>query len=264
MPVKNPVASAIKALIRARVSEHELHHLRWHRRQFGQLSAAWAYLEMKARRDGTIRTPAPGLRAPVRLRPGTSDLDVYHQVFEWAEYDIDIRDPKIIVDAGANIGLAAAFFSARYPQARILAIEPDPGNVAVLKLNTRPYPNVEVVEAGLWGRRARLRIENPDDAPWMFRVVETDGPDSIEALSVPDLMEHLATDCIDVLKMDIEGSEREVFTSADGWIERVGMIIVETHDHYRPGCTEALNRAVAGQGFSTSQSGENIVLRRAA
>lgn len=262
--MKNPVASVIKALARARISEHELHHLRWHRRQFGQLSAAWAYLEMKARRDGTIRTPAPGLASPVRLRPGTSDLDVYLQVFDWAEYDIDISDPKIIVDAGANIGLAAVFFASRYPQAHILAIEPDLGNVAVLEINTRPYPNVEVVQAGLWGRRARLRIENPDDSKWGFRVVETDEPGGIEALSVPDLMAHLGIDWIDVLKMDIEGSEREVFTSADGWIERVGMIIVETHDHYRPGCTEALDRAVAGQRFSTSQSGENIVLRRAA
>ena len=262
--MKDPLKSAIKAFVRARTPEHELHHLRWHSRQFGQLSAAWAYLEMKARRNGTVRTPAPGLRSPVRLRPGTSALHVYYQVFDLAEYDIDIRDPRIIVDAGANIGLAAALFASRYPRARILAIEPDPGNVAVLELNTRPYPNVEIVEAGLWGRRARLRIENPDDPEWEFRVVETDEPDGIEALSVPDLMEHLGTDWIDVLKMDIEGSEREVFMSAGRWIERVGMIIVETHDHYRPGCTEALDRAVAGQRFSTSQSGENVVLRRTA
>ncbi|HEU5171300.1 MAG TPA: FkbM family methyltransferase, partial [Gemmatimonadales bacterium] len=66
---------------------------------------------------------------------------------------------------------------------------------------------------------------------------------------------------VDILKLDIEGAEREVFSEGSAeWIEKVGLIIVELHDHLRPGCRAALDAAVRSSSFSRRHQGEHLVL----
>ncbi len=68
---------------------------------------------------------------------------------------------------------------------------------------------------------------------------------------------------IDILKLDIEGAEKELLQSgSDKWMHRVAMIIIELHDWLKPGCADALNQATAGMGFTRFQLGENTVLVR--
>jgi len=60
------------------------------------------------------------------------------------EYAVELdRPPKVIVDAGANVGLASIFFSALWPEARIVAVEADPSTFRRLKENTASLRNVE-------------------------------------------------------------------------------------------------------------------------
>ena len=66
-------------------------------------------------------------------------------------YDSGFRPaPRVVVDAGANIGLSTVFFANKFPQAKIVAIEPEPSNFAMLRDNVAPYPNVTPVQAALW------------------------------------------------------------------------------------------------------------------
>jgi FkbM family methyltransferase len=66
--------------------------------------------------------------------------------------------PPVIIDAGANVGLCAVFYANRFPDARIIAIEPEPSNYEMLKKNTAPYPNITTVHAALWKENGPLRL----------------------------------------------------------------------------------------------------------
>lgn len=196
----------------------------------------------------------------VHLRPGTADITVYDEIFFNGEYEIPLGRPRFIVDAGAHIGLASIFFALKYPDAAIVALEPDEQNHALLVKNCAGFRNVHAVRAALWTHRTQLRIENPTADTWSYRVVEADG--GINAISMADIMEMFGVSHVDILKMDIEGSEREVMLRSASWIDRVGTIIIELHDRHRAGCTDALEAAIQGRMFARSVSGEKQVLRR--
>ena len=64
-----------------------------------------------------------------------------------------------------------------------------------------------------------------------------------------------------ILKLDIEGAEKELFQSDyDAWVGRVNAIIVELHDKLRPGCSDALYRAVQRYHFTQFHRGEHVIL----
>jgi Methyltransferase FkbM domain len=70
-------------------------------------------------------------------------------------------------------------------------------------------------------------------------------------------------DCssIDILKMDIEGAERQVFSGECGsWIARTRVMIVELHDRTWPGCADSLNNATKEFCFLRTERGENTIL----
>src|SRR5262245_54333406 len=83
--------------------------------------------------------PNSSRRVLIRLR--TTDGAVFHKVFIENEYDLALaQDPSIIVDAGANVGMTAVYFALRYPNARIIAIEPESENFGILKSNAKRFP----------------------------------------------------------------------------------------------------------------------------
>ena len=53
-------------------------------------------------------------------------------------------------------------------------------------------------------------------------------------------------DHIDILKIDIEGSEKEVFEASKTWIDKVTVVMAEVHDSLKPGCNQAFMEATRG------------------
>ena len=196
----------------------------------------------------------------VFIRPGTADQIVYEEVFINREYDVEAVDPHFIIDAGAHIGLSAVYFENRYPDSLIVALEPEDSNFEMLLKNTRRYENIKPLKGGLWSRRCYLKIQNPDAATWGYRVEEAPAGEGIDAFGIDDIMAMFSMDRVDILKMDIEGSEREVLIKSDAWIDRVKILIVELHDRYVPGCNEALDDILKDRGFDKTESGEKVVI----
>jgi FkbM family methyltransferase len=243
------------------------------RRRFGTVAGTRLGLALrndyKTAAGVPFRVPVPTLPHPVWLRAGTSDSVVLWQILIWEELRFDLPSPpSLIVDAGANIGLASAWFANRYPHARVIALEADRRNFEVLRRNVAPYPNAEPRLQALWSRSARVRIINPEAEAYAFRVddAEPAGPsddDTVDAVDIPTLLRETGADRIDLLKLDVEGAELEILRDgADAWIDRVETLAVELHDRFRPGCSEALDRAVAGRGFTRQRAGEYEVLRK--
>ncbi|HJS66830.1 MAG TPA: FkbM family methyltransferase [Nitrospiraceae bacterium] len=208
----------------------------------------------------------PGLQSPIVLRAGTSDRPTFSKIFIDQEYAIDLNiTPRLIIDGGANVGYAAIFFAHRYPHASIVAVEPEPQNFRLLERNTAAYSNVHRLNKGLWPRDTYLAIENLAAAPDAFRVRETDQPaNAIAATTIDTILREAGTDRIDVLKLDVEGAEKELFSDpgSEHWLRRTDVLIIELHDRFKPGCSHAFEQAVSKHPFRRIQVGENLMLMR--
>jgi FkbM family methyltransferase len=213
-----------------------------------------------------VAVDVPGLPHPVQLRTGTADKDAFQQVFVDGEHDIVIaRPPTTILDVGAQIGLASVRFATRWPNAHILAVEPERSNFELLCQNVAPYPHISPVWGGLWPRKGWLSLVNPDKSTWGWRAVEDDNhtATSLPAVTAPELLAALPGGRADLVKIDIEGSEVAVFRDGPTlWLESVETLMIELHDRFQPGCRAALDTALAGRGFIETRSGEYIVLHR--
>ncbi len=195
----------------------------------------------------------------IRLR--TSDLAVVAQVFVDGEYDTDYGiEPDFIVDAGANIGASPIYFANRFPGARVVAIEPDSANYAILESNVRRWPQITPVHAALWPEDAMVELSDPGYGTWGYQAsVSQDG--SIPAMSMSRLLESTGLERVDLLKIDIEGAERELFDASGDWIHRVEAIVIELHDQQTPGCDEAFTKATRDFQVRTTH-GEHVIVRR--
>jgi len=205
-------------------------------------------------------------RSPHRvwLRPGTCDVILYDDIVVQEQYGSWPLDRvRTIVDAGANIGLASAYLLWRSPQARVVALEPDPVNYDLCVRNLAAFGDRAVIlRAGLWGRSCRIQVQAENLGTWASTTVAAgaDAADAIEAFDLATLLARYEMETLDLLKMDIEGAEREVFSADDlGWLDRVGCIQIELEDEKS---RETFFRAVAGHGFEFLQHREVTVAAR--
>ena len=214
-------------------------------------------------KEVTVRPP--GIRNPIYLRIRTSDADIYTAVLLNGEYAFDLPFcPSVIVDVGANIGMTSIFFTHRYPEAKIIAIEPEASNFAALARNVRPYPAIVPVHAALWKSDGEISISEPDPSTgasgnWGFVVHEGEGDVNVRAMTMRTLMREMGLHFVDLLKIDIEGGEKEVFEAYD-WIDDVRCLMIELHDWCRPGCSDAVDPAMLG--FSKIRRGETTLYVR--
>ncbi len=201
----------------------------------------------------------PGIARRVVARRNRSDVVMFEQVFVQREYEVKLDFvPRVIIDAGANAGYATLFFKRRFPQAKIIAIEPDEANCDLFIRNTAGLRDVQLLRGGLWGGSGALRISDPAASKCTVSL-EAGPPDaaSIRGYSMKEVMRIAEVSAIDLLKMDIEGAELEVF-SADcrEWLPKVRVLIVELHDRVKPGCAQAFYKALSGIRFTQEQHGD--------
>jgi FkbM family methyltransferase len=204
-----------------------------------------------------------GYKWPISVRGKSTDSWVLRSIIVDEEYGGFVSFvPTTIIDAGANIGLASVYFKSCFPNAAIVALEPDADNYRMAKLNLDKYPNVELLHAGIWSKDVLLKLENPGDWKYAIRVVEDDRGD-IPALSVSSIIERRGWDHLDVLKLDVEGAEAAVFSEGvDSWINKINVIIVELHQAIAPNAARLLCGALARRDFHLRWRGEDLVATR--
>lgn len=232
-------------------------------RMFGPAGVPYLAEAVIFKRRRLVRVRSHWAPHPIFLRLATSDIDVFRQVFMEQEYNVSNHIQTTvctIFDAGANIGLTSIFFANRYPYATIVAIEPERGNYDMLTLNCKPYPHVHCVYGALWGADGPLHIQSDDVRDCSFSVEAASSSDApLQGHRVSTLLDEFGMNTLSILKMDIEGSEVEVFSDSDGWSQRVENIIVELHDRKRPGCTEAF-RAATCEVFAAKATTQELTL----
>ena len=217
-----------------------------------------------------------GLSGTIEVGPTDSDLFVLSQIFGWREYATDNATTQqlhrvsadwktngispFIIDGGANVGYSALFFAGTFPEATVVALEPDPQTFERLCRNCQGHPKIKPVQAALWRDANGVRLQTGEHGSWSHHL----GRDGLEVPSTTlrAVMASDPTSRLLILKLDIEGSEKEVIEADPGVVCSAMCIMIEPHDFMRPGlaCLTPLFAALAGKQVDTVINGENLFL----
>jgi FkbM family methyltransferase len=183
------------------------------------------------------RPPGPRIQLRFTADGGTfstvvdqiSDLHAVDEVLLRDQYALPAGlRPRTIVDLGSHIGISVAFFSVRFPEARIFAFEPNPASFGKLEENVGELPGVTIRRLALSGTSGR-RLMNTGGNPLLTSLKGGAGQAfEVEAATLDEQASELGIDRIDLLKIDVEGAEMEVLSSFEG-LDRVGVIVGELH-----------------------------------
>lgn len=215
--------------------------------------AAWIRFQLEESL-GTRRA----LRVPfgnrwVALRPNTPDVVVASQCLNGAYGPaIDAARPlihNVIVDAGAYIGVSTVALAEAFPDARILAIEPDAENFRLLVCNTRHLPNVIALPCALGGTSRTAVLGDRGTGAWGYSLIGTPmaSRGQVHVTTLPELLQQQGPAGVDLLKLDIEGAEAEVLENAQAWMPRIRVLVAELHDRIDPRCTSVFQHATSGR-----------------
>lgn len=202
-------------------------------------------------------------QSDIYIRDKFADKYTFKQVFMEDQYNFKFPfTPSTMLDGGANIGLASVYFAHRFPNTKIVAVEPNEENFKMILKNTVNYPNVFAKQGGIWNDNKRLAIIDKAayDNSFMVTEVAENTSDSLPAFSIHSIMQEQGWSTLDVLKLDIEGSEKEVFEkNVEEWLPHTRMLIIEVHDNMRKGAAKSVFAAISKYDFTFSMHHENLV-----
>ena len=165
--------------------------------------------------------------------------------------------PRTILDLGANIGLAAIFFSRCFSGAQVACVEPEPGNIDALRANLR-FNGVEAavfpVAVSVKGGTERLFIHEKDYGHTLVSENVAAGAKEIavRSMTIPEIIDELGWTRVGLLKVDIEGYEKYLFAANCDWLWLVDNIIIEWHEDVDPS-QAALQEVAVRYGFEPPQ-----------
>lgn len=201
------------------------------------------------------------------LRYCSSDINVFWQVFVQEDYrHVTENEPyQTMIDCGANVGFSTSYFLTKYPTLKVVAVEPEKDNFDMLRMNTARFGSrCQPVRAAVWSRNTRAKVcsgkpgEREEWATTVKESADSAGLD-VPAYDVGTLMSWNSWDTLDLLKIDVEGAEAEVFgPGCEHWLPQVKVIIIELHGQH---CREVF-RAATENAFQFSEAGELTFARR--
>ena len=202
------------------------------------------------------------LQHPVYLRNIYADRTMFEQIFLNKEYNVPVNfSPATIIDLGANVGYASIYFANRFPDAKIFAVEPEENNYQVAVKNTAPYKNITLVKGAVWHKPERINVVDNGFGEAGFMIQSGEGANTVRAYTIKEIMDLMGIQQVDILKIDIEGAEKEIFeTGFEDWVPHTKMMIAETHDRYKKGTSKAVFNTIGKYDFSLELSGENLIL----
>lgn len=232
-------------------------------RNFGLFHGLHVYINIKILKTGHVTLNRP--KQQIFFRADSIDVHTFREIFLREEYNLNLPSnfPVVtIIDAGANIGFTSLFFLHKFPDAKIISLEPDTENFALLQKNVATHANIIPVQRALWKNSGYIKVIDNGYGIRGFMIEDTkdDTHEGVfEATTLTDLINKNSIAYIDILKMDIEGSEKEVFQADTTWLSITRCLVIELHDRMKPGCSKSVFKALANYNFECSIKGENLV-----
>ena len=214
-----------------------------------------------------------GINMSVLIKRNSSDARVLNQIFIEEEYKPIVNlfkkykiTPQKIIDAGANIGLTSLYLNSVYDGVESIAIEPNESTFLRMRKNLEinSCRSVLPLNVGLWSSDTYLSPANTfrDGQDWSFSLKEEKiiTPKSIKARCIKGLLNEYDWESVDLLKMDIEGAESEIFKSSNAvaeWLPHIKILAVEIHDEFD--CRDRILNILSSKQFDIEYHGELVV-----
>jgi FkbM family methyltransferase len=209
---------------------------------------------------------------PVTLRPNTPDVNVAYSCFA-GEFvaAMDACSPlqhNFIIDAGGYIGTAAIVFARRFPDATIVSLEPSVANFAILRKNAARYGNIMPMNVALGASDGRTRLVDRKTGYWGYSIVQepkdclrAEALHEVPTVTIDTLLKQFSATGIDLLKLDIEGAERDLMISSQPWINKTRVMIAELHEWIVSGAELAFSAATVGRNNIQSNAEKILSVR---
>lgn len=204
-------------------------------------------------RPKEYRIRALGGDCQIRMRTHAGDFFVFHEILLDGAYEATPligpasrrKNIETVIDLGANIGFTTIYYAGILPQARFLCVEPDPANLELLRFNLAFLgERVRIVEGALSAAAGFARFD-VSASSWGGSLTTGPGGIPVRLRTMPELLALTKFDRVDLLKVDIEGAEKDLLAGRPQWLDRIDRIILETHGTYS---TEGLLEDL-GPGF---------------
>ncbi|WP_250285172.1 FkbM family methyltransferase [Frankia sp. CiP1_Cm_nod2] len=219
-----------------------------------------------------VRVAVGRRTARCHLRAGLSDLFVLREVFVYGIYEFPYEEAggevRTVLDLGSNMGASPLYFSLRFPNARVVCVEPVPENAEELRVNAAANGFDWVVEqAAVAGQPGEVRLfpsgwwasssttQSVAEARTAFRHrPERDlalPPLAVRAVTVDQLLDAAGWESADLLKVDVEGAEEQILLDGrPDWLRRVRVLALDIHAKYVS--RERIVARLAEYGFSAA------------
>ncbi|HKX11439.1 MAG TPA: FkbM family methyltransferase [Stellaceae bacterium] len=166
--------------------------------------------------------------------PGDDDGYVLKEIFEERCYKPvpGVPSPRSVLDIGANIGLAAAFFRLTYPEALIHCVEPDPVAWSYLAHNTAQLGNCRLHHVGLYEgdcERPFYSATNTVMSSLARNPLASATPNVLKLRDAGRFVSELGVERFDLIKIDTEGAEVPIIRSLGTIVMSAAMVHLEFH-----------------------------------
>lgn len=203
-----------------------------------------------------------------------SDYEVFEQIYNQEEYGLissllinnflDFGDEKVLIDAGANIGLTTCYLIDQNLFSSVYCIEPSIENFEILNYNLYSREQLCVIKkynkalAGKENLRFNLNNNFRSGKDWAISVEENNNG-IVEGITINEIISKNNIETITLLKIDIEGAERFIFgvNSDVSFLKKVKIIAIEIHDEFK--IRDSINEIFMKYNFLIFESGELTV-----
>ncbi|HSM15653.1 MAG TPA: FkbM family methyltransferase, partial [Gemmatimonadales bacterium] len=196
-----------------------------------------------------VRLRVADLVIPFHMR--MCDIYTLGEILHERQYQVRSPLPErpTIIDAGANIGVATLRFLGQYPGAKLVCVEPDLGNFLLLQANFDAHSDVTLEQVALGAADESVTLHLAAHGA-MHSVVDTApavGRLSVSQIRLDTLMDRHCITQIDLLKLDVEGSEFDCVRGLGDRLVNVKVIVGEFHERLVD--EDAFYRYLEGWGF---------------
>ena len=140
----------------------------------------------------------------------------YHEIYNLFIYDYElcpVSEGGVVLDVGSNVGVFSRYALERGNN--VICIEPSINSLPALYKNLERYNGkYTVIEKGMWSSSGVVNFYENESFPGSNHVSFESATRTIEVSTIDNILDELAVDKLDFIKMDIEGSEVEALKGA--------------------------------------------------
>ena len=184
-------------------------------------------------------------------------INLLEDIFIWQAYKFQSSgEAPYIIDCGSNIGMSILYFKKVFPESQIIAFEPDPEAFSLLDITIQKnnLKNIRVFNYALSRSEGEVKLFRKSPAALTATVLSPD--DSAESILIHTRkLSDLLTNPVDLIKLDIEGSEAQVIEDLieTRTINKAKTLIIEYHPRIvKVPVTQFINR-IGSQGFTCTE-----------